>query len=83
MHIPINGITVQGWQKKYKEAAGVRLIYDPNSNEDEYFVGLEAHDGSLRYLIDSDGDLKKFDTLKLVAFYRDFTDEDGVIIKSR
>lgn len=73
MRVPINAVTVRGWKRLYEQAKALRILQDPDADNDEFFVTLDMRDGTVRYLIGSDDELKAMETKQLCAFLRKYT----------
>lgn len=78
--IPINAVTMRGWDRLYKEANGVFIRSDYVGEDDLFYLGLRMEDGAMRYLIGNDDAVKPFDTRQLLAFVRKHTEIEDIVV---
>lgn len=78
--IPINAVTMRGWDRLYKEATGVFIRSDYVGEDDLFYLGLRMEDGAMRYLIGNDDAVKPFDTRQLLAFVRKHTEIENMTV---
>lgn len=72
--IPINAVTMRGWKKLLQRSHELRIRQDGSDDDDRFYILLEMQDGSTRYLIDNDDEVKSFDTRRLCTFLRKHTE---------